>query len=59
MCGCFEHSLALPFFGIGMKTDLLPLEPTSSDAAGRAVGTGRAGGEAKEVAQTPEGQWRW
>ena len=35
-----------------MKTDLLPLEPTS-DAAGR------AGGEAKEVAQTPEGQRRW
>ena len=45
--------MALPFFGIGMKTDLFPLEPTSSDAAGR------AGGEAKVVAQTAEGQRRW
>ena len=22
LCGSFEHSLALPFFGTGMKTDL-------------------------------------
>ena len=30
----FEHSLALPFFGIGMKTDLWPLDWKSSKFSG-------------------------